>query len=141
MNQTRFLNVVELMIINEEVIGQQSQLRDVDLLESAVLRPQSSAFGQDAYPTVIDKAAALFHSLSRNHAFVDGNKRTSLVALLMFLRLNGYRANWDREQALAMILEIATGAHDVQSIADWLRQNVQPLPESSPASTSVGDRQ
>jgi death on curing protein len=122
----RYLNVVELIIINEEIIGKESQLRDVDLLESAVLRPMSSAFGQDAYPTVIDKAAALFHSLSRNHAFVDGNKRTSTVAMILFLRLNGYRVTWEPEDALAFILEAATGQHGLEAITGWLNQNAQP---------------
>jgi death on curing protein len=125
--KTRYLNMVELIVINEEIIGAQSQLRDVDLLEAAVLRPQSSAFGADAYPTLIEKAAAFFHSLSRNHAFVDGNKRTSTVALLMFLRLNGYRVVWSQAQALEMILAIATGAHELASITDWLQQNVEKL--------------
>lgn len=128
---TRFLNIVEMMIINEEIIGKQSQLRDVDLLESAVLRPQSSAFGADAYPTVLDKAAALFHSLLRNHAFVDGNKRTSVVALLMFLRLNGYDVRWDAEQALDMILNIATGEYTVEHIATWLRENSELVPDGA----------
>lgn len=122
----RYLNVVELIIINEEIIGTESQLRDVDLLESAVLRPMSSAFGQDAYPTIIDKAAALFHSLSRNHAFVDGNKRTSTVAMILFLRLNGYRVTWEPEDALTFILEAATGQHDLASITGWLNLNAQP---------------
>ena len=129
--QTRYLNIVEMMIINEEIIGAQSRLRDVDLLESAVLRPQSSAFGQDAYPTIIDKAAALFHSLLRNHAFVDGNKRTSVVALLMFLRLNGYDVRWDAEQALAMILKIATGDSTVEEIATWLEANAELVTDSA----------
>lgn len=124
---TRFLNVVELIIINEEIIGGDSRLRDVDLLESAVERPKSSAFGQDAYPTVVEKAAALFHSLSRNHAFMDGNKRTSVVATIVFLRLNGYRITWEPEEALAFILEVATGAHDLPAITTWLQDNTAPV--------------
>lgn len=123
---TRYLTLVEMMIVNEEIIGAASQLRDVDLLESAVLRPQTSAFGQDAYQTVPEKAAALFHSLARNHAFVDGNKRTSTVALLLFLTLNGYRATWDEQAALDFILETATGQHDLAAITGWLQQNTRP---------------
>lgn len=119
----RYLSRVELMIINEEIIGGGSRLRDMDLLESAVLRPQSSAFGHDAYPSVIDKAGAFFHSLSRNHAFVDGNKRTSTVATILFLELNGYRVTWQPEQALTFILEVATGQHDVETITRWLAAN------------------
>ncbi len=119
----RYLNIVELMIINEELIGKQSQLRDVDLLEAAVLRPQASAFGDDAYKTVIEKAAAFFHSLSRNHAFVDGNKRTSTVAMIMFLELNGYTIVWDDAEALEFILSAATGGHKLEIITAWIAQN------------------
>jgi death-on-curing protein len=121
---TRYLNIVELILINEELVKGRSQVRDVDLLESAVLRPMSSAFGQDAYPTAADKAAALFHSLSRNHAFVDGNKRTATVAMITFLELNGYRITWKPEDALEFILQAATGQHDVSAIAAWIGAHV-----------------
>ena len=127
---TRYLNVYEMIIINEEIISGQSQLRDVDLLEAAVLRPMASAFGEDAYPTIADKAAALFHSLSRNHAFVDGNKRTATVALIMFLRLNNYHVKWDDEAALNFILEVATGAHDTEAISMWVQGNIAPISDT-----------
>ena len=64
--------------------------RDINLLESAVARPFHSAFGVDAYPTILDKAAAFFHSLNSNHPFHDGNKRTAIIALDDFLVANGY---------------------------------------------------
>lgn len=124
---TRYLSLVEMMIINEEIIGGQSQLRDVDLLESAVLRPQSSAFGEDAYPSVPEKAGALFHSLARNHAFVDGNKRTSTVALILFLKLNGYRVTWEPEDALNVVLDAATGQTDLADITEWLQHHTAPV--------------
>lgn len=121
---TRFLNTVELILINEEIIGKKhSQLRDVDLLEAAVERPKSSAFGQDAYPSIVEKAGAFFHSLSRNHAFVDGNKRTSTVATILFLQMNGYTVTWQDEDALEFILEVATGAHEISTITAWLENN------------------
>ena len=121
---TRFLNTVELILINEEIIGKKhSQLRDVDLLEAAIERPKSSAFGQDAYPSIVEKAGAFFHSLSRNHAFVDGNKRTSTVATILFLQMNGYTVTWQDEDALAFILEVATGAHEISTITAWLANN------------------
>jgi len=121
---TRFLNTVELILINEEIIGKKhAQLRDVDLLEAAIERPKSSAFGQDAYPSIVEKAGAFFHSLSRNHAFVDGNKRTSTVATILFLQMNGYTVTWQDEDALAFILEVATGAHEISTITAWLANN------------------
>lgn len=127
MTDIRYLNIVELIIINEELIGGRSQLRDVDLLESAVLRPMTSAFGEDAYITIHDKAAALFHSLSRNHAFVDGNKRTSVLATILFLQLNGYAVTWNEEDALNFVLKIAQGETDWDVISDWLQANSAPM--------------
>jgi death on curing protein len=126
----RYLNQVELIIINEEVIGSRSQVRDVDLLEAAALRPMTSAFGADAFPGVIEKAAALFHGLSRYHIFVDGNKRTATIAMILFLRLNAYTVTWNPPDALAFILEVATGRHDIPAIARWLQVNTAPLAQS-----------
>lgn len=120
---TYYLNVVELIIINEQLVGSRSRLRDVDLLEAAVQRPMSSAFGEDAYPTIIDKGAALFHSLVRNHAFVDGNKRTATIALVVFLRKNGVQVRWNPLRALDFILDAAQGKFDVAEIAAWLEKN------------------
>lgn len=120
----RYLTIAELIIINEEIIGKRTQLRDVDLLESSVIRPQSSAFGQDAYPTIAEKAAALFHSLARNHAFVDGNKRTATIATILFLEQNGHQVDWNNEEALQFIVQSATGGHDVEQIADWISQHI-----------------
>jgi len=127
MTDIRYLNIVELIIINEELIGGRSQLRDVDLLESAVLRPMTSAFGEDAYLSIHDKGAALFHSLSRNHAFVDGNKRTSVLATILFLRLNGHTVTWNEEEALNFVLKIAQGETDWDVIAEWLQANSAPV--------------
>lgn len=121
---TRYLTLVELIIINEQIIGKRASLRDVDLLEAAVIRPQSSAFGADAYPTLAEKAAALLHSLARNHAFVDGNKRTAAVAVILFLELNGYTVRWNDEAALEFIVASATGAHTLEQIAAWIADNI-----------------
>jgi death-on-curing protein len=122
-NMTRYLTIVELIIINEEIIGKRTQLRDVDLLEAAVLRPQASAFGEDAYVTIPQKAAAFFHSLARNHAFVDGNKRTATIATILFLELNNYTVQWDDELALTFIIRAATGGATVDEITAWMADN------------------
>ena len=84
----RYLTAGEVVAINEAEIGP-DLLADFGLLESAVLRSQQTVFGQDAYPDINSKAAALLHSLVRNHPFIDGNKRTAVVALLVFYGLNG----------------------------------------------------
>jgi prophage maintenance system killer protein len=81
----------------------------MDLLEAAAGRPMQSAFGQDAYPTPQEKAAALLHSIARNHPFADGNKRTATIAILFMLEVNGLCVKWDPAEALARIVELAEG--------------------------------
>jgi death-on-curing protein len=83
----RYLTVEEVLEVNAEVMGGGHALRDGGLLESAVTRPQASAFGADAYPDLASKAGAMLHSLVLNHAFVDGNKRTAVLATLVFMRI------------------------------------------------------
>jgi death-on-curing protein len=104
MSLTRYLNIQEVIAINVAMIkryspGEQIGIKDSNLLESAVLKPQSSAFGDEAYSTVYEKAAAIFQSLGQNHPFHNANKRTAFTALVMFLRYN--HIYFKMEQALA----------------------------------------
>lgn len=96
-------------------------VRDVGLLESAVGRPRSSAFGQDAYSTLALKAAALLHSIARNHALVDGNKRLAWLATVTFLDLNSRAPDLTKDDAFDLVMDVATGALDVTEIAERLR--------------------
>lgn len=82
--------------------------RDINLLESAVARPFHSAFGEDAYPTILDKAVALFHSLNSNHPFHDGNKRTAIIALDDFLVANGYIQDLSNPGIYELALQVAS---------------------------------
>ncbi|MEU0986633.1 Fic family protein [Streptomyces sp. NPDC005953] len=95
------------------------EVRDHGLIDSALARPRSSAFGQDAYPDVWHKAAALMESLARNHALVDGNKRIAWYATWVFLQLNGHRLSttFDVDSAESFVLEVCQGALDVPGIA------------------------
>lgn len=103
------------------------EIRDVGLLESAVARPLTTVFGEDAYPTLHDKAAALVHSVCRNHALVDGNKRLSLATLIAFLGVNGERLTVDNNGAYDLIIAIASGElDDVASIAARLDAATEP---------------
>lgn len=104
MSSIRFLTIQEVIAINVAMIeryskGEQIGVKDTSLLESAVLRPQSSAFSEDAYPTIFSKAAALFESLGQNHPFHNANKRTAFTALLIFLRYNGFQFKMDQKAA------------------------------------------
>ncbi|MEV6736845.1 type II toxin-antitoxin system death-on-curing family toxin [Streptomyces sp. NPDC001796] len=97
-------------------------VRDYGLLDSALARPQSSVFGQDAYPDVWQKAAALMESLARNHALVDGNKRIAWYATWVFLHVNGHPldADFDVDEAERFVLDVCQGALDVPKIAAQL---------------------
>lgn len=95
-------------------------VRDLGLLDAAVVRPQSSAFGEDAYPTVELKAAALLHSIVANHALLDGNKRLGWLAATVFQDINGEQVEIGDDDAFQLVLDIAEGSLDVEGIADQL---------------------
>jgi death-on-curing protein len=95
-------------------------VRDIGLLDAAIARPQSSAFGDDAYSTVELKAAALLHSIVTNHALVDGNKRLGWLATTVFLDLNGVPVDLDDDDAFQLVLDVAEGRIGIRGIADRL---------------------
>lgn len=91
-------------------------VRDIGLLDAACARPRSTAFGVDAYATLEAKAAALLHSLARNHALADGNKRLAWLATTVFLDLNGQRVALDDEGAFELVMDVAEGRAGVDTI-------------------------
>jgi death on curing protein len=95
-------------------------VRDFGLLDSAVLRPRSSAFGEDAYPNLELKVAALLHSLTNNHALVDGTKRIAWLAAVVFCDLNGVAPTLSESEAFDLVWEIAATSLNVPEIADRL---------------------
>lgn len=101
-------------------------LRDEGLLEAAVYRPQASFGGQDLYPDLFSKAAALGHSIIDNHPFVDGNKRVGFEAMRLMLRLNGYDLHASLDAKSKFVMEIAKGKLTEQGIADWLKAHSRP---------------
>ncbi len=123
----RYLSVDDVIHLNRRIVGAGSRLRDRNMLESAIERPKQTVFGEDAYPTLTAKAAALFHSLVLNHPFMDGNKRTATVAVGDFLKANGRTPRWNHTAALTFIIETAQGLHGPAEIADWLEANTEPV--------------
>lgn len=118
-----YLDLSDLIHIATRALGAAPELRDAGLLESALARPRASAFGADAYPDLESKAAALVHSLARNHALVDGNKRLALSGLIAFLGLNARRLTWTNDEAYDVIVAIASGELDeIQEIAEAMRE-------------------
>ncbi|HRE46774.1 MAG TPA: type II toxin-antitoxin system death-on-curing family toxin [Aggregatilineales bacterium] len=121
----RYLTLSEAIYINGRVLanpqimsGKQG-VRDVILLDAAVMRPASSAFGADAYPTLREKVAALFHSIVRNHPFADGNKRTATVVSIFMFAVNGERIVWNQVEALPYILAAAQHQREIADLAAW----------------------
>lgn len=100
-------------------------LRDLGLLESAVARPQSSFAGEDLYPDIFLKAGALIHGLLRNHAFVDGNKRTSMFSCMTFLELNDYLFDAKQKEVVVFALKVENEKLSVEEIAKWLKEHTK----------------
>ena len=111
-----YLTLPELLRVADRVLGADYEVRDVGLLESALARPRTTAFGHDAYPTLDEKAAALLHSLARNHALIDGNKRIALAGVIAFYGVNGRRLTLTNDEAYDLVIAVATG--DLDHVAD-----------------------
>ncbi|GAB3107188.1 type II toxin-antitoxin system death-on-curing family toxin [Janibacter alkaliphilus] len=113
----RDLTVEELLHVAARVLPE-VQVRDVGLLEAAAARPRTSVMGADAYPTLDLRAAALAHSVARNHALVDGNKRLTLASVITVYGINGRRLTLTNDEAYDLIIAISTGElDDVDDIA------------------------
>jgi death-on-curing protein len=116
---TEYLSLEDLLdLVNALGAG---PVRDLGLLDSAGHRPQASFFGQEAYPDLVGKAAALMHSLAGNHALVDGNQRLALLATAVFLRINGCVLDLTDDEAFALTTSVAAGQLDADGIRQRLR--------------------
>ena len=106
---TDYLSVDDVLAAAEAHLGHPADIGDYGLLESAVARPQASVFGEDAYDTIHEKAAALLQSLATNHALIDGNKRTAFVSTALFYELNGHHVSTAAEDDLFdLVIAVAT---------------------------------
>lgn len=114
-DETNFLELEDLLLFTA-LLGA-GPVRDRGLLDSAAARARSSTFGQDAYPTLELKAAALLHSITKNHALVDGNKRLALLATAAFLRANGHAFRLSQDEAFDQVMAVAEDALDLPEIA------------------------
>lgn len=118
----RYLTVQEVIAINVAMIQRYSEgeligIKDSSMLESAVLRPQSSAFAEDAYATIAQKAAALFESLGQNHPFHNANKRTAFTALVIFLRYNGLHFKMEAKAAEDLTVDMVNHQYTFEELA------------------------
>jgi death-on-curing protein len=113
---TRYLTTEQALRIARRAIGGPFHVRDIGLLDAAVHRPRARVLGQDAYPDVMTKAAALLHSLARSHPLVDGNKRLAWLATYVFLAKNGVELDPPDDDAYDLVVAVAAG--DVEDLAD-----------------------
>ena len=124
MSDVQFLDLEDLLQLTRDLRA--GPVRDVGLLDSAAARPRSSTFGEDAYPTLNLKAAALLHSICRNHALVDGNKRLAWLAATVFLDLNSVVVTLSDDDAFGLVMRVAEGSADVEDIAAVLEEATEP---------------
>lgn len=120
-----FLDLDDIVDLAIALLGDPAPIRDIGLLGSAVARPQTTAFGEDAYPDTFTKAAALLHSIVKNHALVDGNKRLGWLATAVFLEINGIEiSRASNDDVYDLVIDVAAGQPTVDTIAERLRQLV-----------------
>lgn len=119
----RILTANDLYNINGEVTGRMPFLRDHQVLRSTIARPYLVVFGEEQFPTLIDKAAATLHALAAHHVFADGNKRTAAIATRLFLEANGVRVTWTEAEIRAFTLSIARNEADLDAVRRWLTEH------------------
>ncbi len=123
-----YLSAEDVLVVAEHAVDDQTVVvRDAGLLESAVHRPSAAMFGEEAYPDLLDKAAALLQSLAINRPFLDGNKRTAWLSCVTFLAMNGVQLRPDIDAAERLVISVATGETDeVKAISQGLRELIAP---------------
>ena len=125
-----FLDLDDLVDLARSLLGDPPPIRDIGLLGSAAARPQTTSFGEDAYPDVLTKAAALLQSIVNNHALIDGNKRLGWLATAVFLELNGVKASRaSNDHVYELVMWVAASNPDLDEITTRLRRVVQPRRE------------
>lgn len=118
---TEHLELDDLLRAAEITLGKAPEVREIGILEASVARTRASVYGEDAYPSLDAKAAALLHSIVTGHALIDGNKRLGWVSVRLFYRMNDYDLRMPVDDAFALVASIADGSvRDVSAISDWL---------------------
>ena len=124
--EIEYLGTDDLVDLAAGLLGDPPPIRDLGLLGSAAARPQATAFGEDAYPDLWTKAAAILHSIVKNHALVDGNKRLGWLATGVFLEINGIQVTHVSNDAVYdFVIAITIGHDEIAAIATDLRSLVE----------------
>lgn len=128
MKKIKYVTAEQALYYQEKIVsetGGSIGIRDLGLLQSALARPQASFGGEDLYPTILDKAAALFHSMIFNHPFLDGNKRTTLGVSYEFLKQNGYNLEASMQELIDFPLQVENKHLSLEEIRKWLEKHVE----------------
>jgi len=126
--QTKYLIFDGVIAIHDSMIelyGGSFGILDIGLIQSAISRPRASFGGADLYPSIFDKAAALFHSLIFNHAFIDGNKRTTVTATARFLTINGCSLEATQKELAEFPVLVINKHLSLEEIAGWLKNHAK----------------
>lgn len=130
MRNVKHITLDVVLAIHDDMIeryGGSHGIRDLGLIQSALARPQASFGGEDLYPTIFDKAASLFHSLIFNHAFVDGNKRTTMTTTARFLYINGYELKVNDKELIDFPLKVENEHLSLEEIKKWLEKHIKKI--------------
>ena len=123
-NQVIAINTVQIRLYSpQEPVG----VKDPGLLDSAIYRPKQTLFGNDAYPTIYEKAAALFESIAQNHAFHNANKRTALASLIVFLKINHYRWTMGIEEEQDFTVDVVKHKYTFKEVVSIIKENTENL--------------
>lgn len=123
-NQVIAINTVQIRLYSpQETLG----VKDPSLLDSAINRPKQTVFGNDAYPSIYEKAAALFESIAKNHAFHNANKRTALASLIVFLKINHYRWTMGIEEEQDFTVDVVNHKYTFEEIVSTIKGNTEKL--------------
>ncbi|TPF19336.1 hypothetical protein CBE79_04395 [Priestia megaterium] len=126
----KYLTIDQVIEINKRMIlmyndNEQIGVKDRGLLESAVYKPQQTLFEKDAYKTIYDKAAVLLHSIAKNHAFYNGNKRTALMSMIVFLYTNGLKFTMSDSKADEFVVRIVKNEFTLETIAEFIEAHTE----------------
>ncbi|MBI3119507.1 MAG: type II toxin-antitoxin system death-on-curing family toxin [Candidatus Hydrogenedentes bacterium] len=123
----RLLTLREVLFLHRRIIQQSGGTEGIlhaSALESAVAQPRMTFGGEDLYPGIHEKAAALCHAIVANHPFLDGNKRTGHAAMATFLHLNGFTIESTDDEQERLMLALAVGRVSRQSLAEWIESHM-----------------
>jgi len=130
MSSAKYLEIEEVLAIHDNMIdtfGGRSLVHDFTMLHSAISRSQATFSGEDLYPNIFDKSAALIQSMILNHPFNDGNKRTAITACALFLHKNGWYLSLPKKRTIQFTLDIDSKKITFEQIAKWLKLHSQRL--------------